>query len=219
MHRNHMAGALVTDAPRQEVAIERFGISCDFRGRVREPAGGAARPNRMDRSATIRTVAVLTILGAAAYTVSPRSQTISDAARSDGIVNVAKGDPDMTAAMGRARASLPEFFAFVRDPTPRMSGFSVKVAVRDGSQTEFFCIMPFERKDENFSGQINNRPRTVHNVTFGQTIAFAESEIVDWMYMDGDKMKGSYTTCAILKKEPRKDADAMMKRYGLACDL
>ena len=37
--------------------------------------------------------------------------------------------------------------------------------------------------------------------------------------MDDGKMKGSYTTCAILKKEPRAEADAMMKQYGLACDL
>jgi uncharacterized protein YegJ (DUF2314 family) len=168
---------------------------------------------------TIRTVAVLAILGAAAYAVSPIAQTISDTARNDGIVNVAKGDPDMTAAFGRARASLPQFFALAKDPPASMSGFSVKVGVRDGGQTEFFWIMPFERKDGKFSGQINNRPRTVRNVAFGQTIAFAESEIVDWMYMDGDKMKGSFTTCAILKKEPRKDADAMMKRYGLACDF
>jgi uncharacterized protein YegJ (DUF2314 family) len=39
------------------------------------------------------------------------------------------------------------------------------------------------------------------------------------MYMDDGKMKGSYTTCAILKKEPRAEADAMMKQYGLTCGL
>jgi uncharacterized protein YegJ (DUF2314 family) len=167
----------------------------------------------------IRTVCVLVVLGCAAYLVSSRSETISDTARNDGIINVAKGDPDMTVAMGRARATLPEFFALMQSPAASMSGFSVKVGVSDRGQTEFFWIEPFERKDDGFSGEINNRPRTVRNVTFGQTITFAESEIVDWMYMDGDKMKGSFTTCAILTKEPRTDADVMLKRYGLSCDF
>ncbi len=32
-------------------------------------------------------------------------------------------------------------------------------------------------------------------------------------------MKDSYTTCAILKHEPWRDAEEMMKQYGLACDF
>jgi uncharacterized protein YegJ (DUF2314 family) len=167
----------------------------------------------------IRTVVVLAILIVAVYAVSPRSQTISDKARNDDVVNVAKDDPDMAAAMRRARATLPEFLALAQAPRSGTSGYSVKVRVRDGGATEYFWIVPFTVKDGKFSGEINNRPRTVRNVAFGQTLAFAQDDIVDWLYRDGDKMKGSYTTCAILKHEPRREAAELVKRYGLECDF
>jgi uncharacterized protein YegJ (DUF2314 family) len=167
----------------------------------------------------MRTLAVIGVLAVAAYAVTPRSETITEKASRDGIVNVAKTDPDMAAAMRRARASLPEFLALADAPRPGMSGFSVKVGVHEGDRTEFFWIFPFARAEGKFSGTLNNQPRIVRNVQFGQSIGFAESDIVDWLYQDGDKMKGSFTTCAILKHEPRREADALMKQYGLDCDL
>jgi len=167
----------------------------------------------------MRTLAVIAVLAVAAYAVTPRSETITEKASRDGIVNVAKSDPDMAAAMRRARATLPEFLALADAPRPGMSGFSVKVAVHEGDRTEYFWIFPFARKEAGFSGTLNNRPRIVRNVQFGQSLSFAESDIVDWLYQDGDKMKGSFTTCAILKHEPRREADALMKQYGLECDL
>ena len=56
------------------------------------------------------------------------------------------------------------------------------------------------------------------SVKFGQTFAFSEDEIVDWLYMDGDKMKGNYTICAILKREPSQ-AEAVKKHFGLECEF
>jgi len=60
---------------------------------------------------------------------------------------------------------------------------------------------PFTVKDDTFSGEINNEPRPgpVRLVRLGETITFDQLEIVDWMHMDGDKMKGNYTACARLK--------------------
>ncbi len=168
--------------------------------------------------ASTRTLIVLVVLGIAAYAVTPRTETISDKAGRDAGINAAKGDPDMAAAMARARASLPKFLALADAPPAGASGFSVKIAVRDGAETEYFWIFAFARKAGGFSGTVNNRPRYVRNVAFGQSISFAERDIVDWLYHEDDKMKGSFTTCAILRREPRRDADAMMKQYRLDCD-
>lgn len=52
----------------------------------------------------------------------------------------------------------------------------------------------------------------------GQSFDFSEGEIVDWLYMDGAKMKGNYTACALLKREPGQAA-AFKARFGLDCDL
>jgi uncharacterized protein YegJ (DUF2314 family) len=164
---------------------------------------------------SINLVAILVI---ATFSNSMSAQTISDKAARDDIVNVAKDDPIMLAAMRNARASLPDFLALAAAPPAKAGGFSVKVAVRDHGRVEYFWVGPFEHKGGQFSGRLDNRPRVVRNVTFGETISFAEADIVDWTYMNDGKMQGSYTTCAILKREPRVEAEAMMKQYGLTCD-
>jgi uncharacterized protein YegJ (DUF2314 family) len=100
-----------------------------------------------------------------------------------------------------------------------MDGFAVKVAIREGDNAEYFWITPFTDKDGAFSGAINNTPREVHSVKLGQTITFGKSEIVDWMYMDGDKMKGNYTACALLKSASKQEVEEFKKRFGLDCDF
>jgi len=165
------------------------------------------------------TVNVIALIAVAALSTSLDAQSISEKSQRDQIVNVAKDDPYMVAAMNKARATLAGFLNLAKAPPAKTEGFSVKVAVRDHGRVEYFWIQPFENKDGKFSGRLDNQPRTVSNVSFGQTITFAENEIVDWMYFDDGKMQGSYTTCAILKRQPRAEADAFMKRYGLVCDL
>jgi len=32
-------------------------------------------------------------------------------------------------------------------------------------------------------------------------------------------MKGNFTTCALLKQQPKQDAEAFKKKYGLECEL
>jgi uncharacterized protein YegJ (DUF2314 family) len=160
---------------------------------------------------------VIAIVVLAFYSASLGAQSIGERAERDDIVNVSKDDPAMLAAMAKARSTLSGFLTLAQAPEPKMEGFSVKVAVRDQEQLEYLWIAPFERRDGGFSGRINNQPRTLGNVRFGQTISFAQAEIVDWTYIDDGRMKGSFTTCAILKQEPRAEANAMMKHYGLEC--
>jgi len=156
---------------------------------------------------------------AALLTAPAGAQTAVEKAQRDEIFQIPQGDSDMAAAMRKARSSLPEFFAVAKSPKPSMKGFAVKVGVRDGNGHEFFWIAPFERKGDGYSGRLNNTPRTVKNLKAGDTITFAENEIVDWIYIDDGKMKGNYTACALLKREPRQQAEAFKKQYGLDCSL
>jgi uncharacterized protein YegJ (DUF2314 family) len=147
------------------------------------------------------------------------AQSITQKAEHDELAIVAKSDPAMAAAMGKARQTLPDFLSTAAAPKQGMEGFAVKVAIREGDNAEYFWITPFTTKDGAFSGAINNRPRSVHSVKLGQTITFNQSEIVDWMYMDGEKMKGNYTACALLKSAAKQEADEFKKRFGLDRDF
>jgi uncharacterized protein YegJ (DUF2314 family) len=146
------------------------------------------------------------------------AETLLDRAKRDGIAYVEKNDAEMAAAMRKARESLPEFLKLARAPRPTMRGFAVKVAVSEADHTEFFWITPFEQRNNQFTGQINNTPQLVKKVKLGQTIAFREDEIVDWLYQDGGAMRGNFTACILLKREPRDEAEKFMKQFGLRCD-
>ncbi len=147
------------------------------------------------------------------------SQTITQKAERDELAIVAKSDPVMARAMAKARQTLPDFLSIAAAPKPAMEGFAVKVAVREGDTAEYFWIAPFTNKDGIFSGAINNKPRSVHSVKLGETITFDQSEIVDWMYLDGGKMKGNYTACALLTSASKQEAEEFKKRFGLDCDF
>jgi uncharacterized protein YegJ (DUF2314 family) len=163
---------------------------------------------------------VLTAALAAPICGSPvMAETFMEKSQRDELSWVPRNDPDMAAAMRKARATLPEFLALARAPRPLTTGFAVKVAVRDGDNTEYFWITPFKEQNRRFNGSINNTPRLVKTVKFGQALDFSEDEIVDWLYVDGGKMKGNYTVCALLKREPKEQAEAAKKRFGLDCDL
>jgi uncharacterized protein YegJ (DUF2314 family) len=163
---------------------------------------------------------LLSVALAAGLAARPAAgQTPLQKAERDELAIVAENDPTMAAAMAKARQTLPDFLALAAAPKQGMDTFSVKVAIREGDEAEYFWIMPFTVKDGTFSGAINNQPRSVHSVKLGQTITFDQSEIVDWMYLDGEKMKGNYTACALLKSASKREADEFKKRFGLDCDF
>jgi uncharacterized protein YegJ (DUF2314 family) len=147
------------------------------------------------------------------------AQTILQKAERDEIAIVANDDPTMAAAFRQARATLNDFLTIAAAPKPNMENFAVKVAVHDGDNNEYFWIDPFTNDNGRFSGRINNKPEMVHAVRMGQLISFSRDEIVDWMYMDGGKMKGNYTACALLKSAPKDEAEAFKERFGLRCEF
>ena len=73
--------------------------------------------------------------------------TLVDRAGRDQVATVAQGDPDMVAAMRKARETLPEFLAIALAPRPTITSLAVKIAVPAGDNNEFFWISPFEPRD------------------------------------------------------------------------
>jgi uncharacterized protein YegJ (DUF2314 family) len=159
------------------------------------------------------------VAGAGVSGTKATAETVSERIKRDGVAMVEREDPDMAAAIRKARETLPEFLALVRAPRSTITSYAVKIAVAEGDEREFFWISPFRERNRQFTGQINNTPRLVKTVKNGQTITFAEHEIVDWLYREDGRMHGNYTACAILKREPRDQADAVIKQFGLNCEL
>ncbi len=130
------------------------------------------------------------------------------------------GDPNMAAAIEKAKSTLDGFLAMTRNPSATYKSVSVKVALTDLGNTEHFWITPFFEKDGQFFGSISTPPRTISNVSMGKTVQFRRDEIVDWMYIEAasQRMHGNFTACALLKKESPGEAEKLKRQFGLTCD-
>jgi len=154
----------------------------------------------------------------AAQVVS-KAQGITQRSLEDQVSSVSVGDRAMKAAFAKARATLPSFLRLFDKPSNGLERFSVKIAVRDGGNVEYFWIYPFERYESYFSGRLNNRPRSVANVKFGQEVKFTQAEIVDWTYTDTGtgRMHGNFTACALLTQETPAERKRFLETFNIRC--
>lgn len=125
----------------------------------------------------------------------PASATASS---SDPTVRVEAGNPEMEAAFRKGRETLPRFWNVLANPTNGESDFAVKVPLKQDGHVEYFWVESPNRTGTQVTGRIGNDPEFVKRVSFGDTIEFAESEIVDWMYMRNGKLHGNYTMRPLL---------------------
>ncbi len=127
------------------------------------------------------------------------------AAVDDAVVSVPGDDPEMAAAIAKARASLPTFWKAWEAPKPGEDGFALKVAIPygDNDKAEHFWLVGIERADGKYSGVINNTPAYATHVALGQRYEFGEAEISDWLFMRNGKMVGNETMRPLLKRLPK----------------
>lgn len=148
------------------------------------------------------------------------AQSISEKAAQDRLVYMADAEPAMRAAFDKAYASLDDFIAKARQAPAGAGTFAVKVGIRDGRDTEYMWLNELQFEGGRLSGRINNQPRMVASVEYGQTYDFSREQVVDWTYRDeqSGRMMGNFTACALLTKEPAAKAQAFKRQYGLSCD-
>jgi uncharacterized protein YegJ (DUF2314 family) len=145
------------------------------------------------------------------------AQSLLDKAKRDETVRLELDDPAMEAAKQKGKATLAEFLALARAPKATMSNFTIKVGIPAAHGAEYVWVRPFEKRARRYVGQLRSTPLSNQRLKYGDTISFGEKDIVDWYYLDEGKMKGNFTACALLAKEPKENAEAFKKEYGLEC--
>ncbi|TRC92564.1 DUF2314 domain-containing protein [Mesorhizobium sp. WSM4303] len=135
----------------------------------------------------------------------------------DKVVNVARDDPDMAAAIAQARASLDQFLSLSEAPPAGTTDYKLKVEVKDGDTSEHFWIIPFHKTASGFAGTLANEPQAVHNVTAGQELEFTRDDISDWGYTKNGRQVGSFTVCVLFKAISKEEAAYYRENYGFDC--
>jgi uncharacterized protein YegJ (DUF2314 family) len=148
------------------------------------------------------------------------AQTVVERAKADELAFMGDEEPAMKRAFQKARATLDQFLEQAKSPPAGTVSYSLKLGIREGRDVEYFWIGKFTQTESGFTGTINNEPRMVKSVKFGQQYAFPREHIVDWTYIDRDerRMVGNFTMCALLTKESQAEQEATKKRFGLKCE-
>jgi uncharacterized protein YegJ (DUF2314 family) len=127
---------------------------------------------------------------------------LAGCSKKDKVIFVEDDDPEMLAAIAKARGSMPDFWQVFEKRPRGESNFSLKVKISDQKGTEFFWLNPIERKDGKTFGTINNDPDIVSSVKLGDRMQIPEADISDWLYMRDGKMVGNYTLRVLFKQMP-----------------
>ena len=121
---------------------------------------------------------------------------------SDPVTEVEFDDMEMDSAIDQAQSSLAEFIERLQNPRPTDESFSVKTVISDGEKAERLWVTDVSYSGGEFIGTINEYPQVVRNVKFGQQFNVPVTEIIDWMYVDDDKLVGNFTLRVLLKNVP-----------------
>ena len=109
------------------------------------------------------------------------------------VTYVEESDPQMTAAINKARATVDQFIAALHNPTDAQADFSIKLPVSDGEQVEHMWLSDVRYAEGKFTGQIANEPLELTTVALGDDAEIPRDQISDWMYVDNGRLMGGYT--------------------------
>ena len=140
-----------------------------------------------------------------------------ESADSDQVVSIEHDSEEIANGVRKARATLEAFFAQAQNPRAGTDSFSVKIGLPTSRGKEYVWASLLRRENGRVSGKIDNTPRWTTEFRRGQIIDFSETEIIDWVYIDGDRMKGNFTSCAINKMTSTAEARAMQERFRMTC--
>jgi len=129
-------------------------------------------------------------------------------------IDVSSANAEMNAAIAKARATLPTFWASYDAPKPSETGHSLKVRFPNPrTNGEHIWISDVKKiADGRYSGRFANAPRDLPGKKAGDVTEFKEADISDWMFTRNGKIVGGETIRPLLKAMPKADADALRAR-------
>lgn len=141
----------------------------------------------------------------------------------DHIHRAAKNDPEMLAAIKKARKTFPEFLveadAHLSRPIPVLDGAMIKLGIaseEDPDVVEHLWARYVGHDPENegrFRAIILNTPRKVADVVVKDDwVSFAIKNISDWLYVIDGKAHGAYTVRVLRSRMTR----AQLKKHDAA---
>ncbi|MBS0265279.1 MAG: DUF2314 domain-containing protein, partial [Planctomycetes bacterium] len=124
--------------------------------------------------------------------------------RSLPVIQVSDDDPDMIAAVQKARDSWPQFLSAFEARAGQ--NFSVKAPITRDGNTEFIWLDVTAVEGERIYGKLGNEPANLGALKLGSKVSTPIADLNDWGYVDTEgNMQGLYTVAVVMnaaKKKP-----------------
>ena len=128
----------------------------------------------------------------------------------DGIVEVPSEDATMNAAIADARAHLAVFEAELAAPHPDRRYVIKKGFPTPSGGHEHMWLGDVRAVEGGFEGRLDNEPRDVTDVRYGERYRVRRDEVSDWMIRDETpRIWGGYTIRAVLPTMPADQRQAV----------
>lgn len=113
-------------------------------------------------------------------------------------------DPDIKAAIEKARATVGEFVAALQKPAPGQDKFLVrKIFPAAGGKQQILWVNKLSYDGKLLHGKLDdNTVQPGNNVATDGLVSFPPSEVADWMFNDNGKAAGGWMLRAFKKKFP-----------------
>jgi uncharacterized protein YegJ (DUF2314 family) len=162
-------------------------------------------------SVRFKSVALFAIV---AIAVLGSLRCVAKAEDQSAVIDVPSSDAEMAAAISKARATLPVFWASYENPRPSERGHSLKVRFPYAANNGEHIWMAEVNKlgGGRYSGRFANAPLYLPGKHAGDLVEFSEADISDWMFMRNGKIVGGETIKPLLKSMPTAEADALRAR-------
>src|ERR1700753_4167916 len=121
------------------------------------------------------------------------------------VIHVPSDDAEMAAAIARARARLPTFWASWKKPKPSETGHALKVRfANETNDGEHIWMRDVKKLPSGlYSGRFDDAPVYLPGKKEGDLAEFEEADISDWMFRRNDKIVGGETIRPLLKSLPK----------------
>ncbi len=139
--------------------------------------------------------------------------SLAGAARAqDPLINYAREDREMNAAIAQAVRTLPQFRRAIEEGSA--TGYFVKVPIAHADGREHIWVRNVRAEGDEFVGEIDNNPVHLTNVRKGSPWRMKQAEISDWYFLRDGLMHGAWTLRVMVKRMSPAEAAAMRRRLA-----
>jgi uncharacterized protein YegJ (DUF2314 family) len=154
-------------------------------------------------------IAPLLFAGCATQKVEhPLPHAMRNAGVTPEIFRIEDKDAQMHRAVLKARRNVGVFIVALNHPAKGQHDFEVKKPfVKDG-EVEHIWLSQVQFSGNRFHGLVDNHPKKIKGLKFGDRVSVNPNEISDWAFVDNGKLVGGYTIRVLarnLSQEQRKN--------------